>query len=169
MTNSTTKMNIMEIDGYTAIVQYDPDIEMFRGEFRGLNGGADFYADSVGKLLKEGAISLKVFLDMCEESGIEPRREYSGKFNLRVEPSLHASAATEAAAEGKSLNQYVSELLEAKLAVVGTPGTGSMVSAVLKRGNIGRSASKAAGLPFTFTRPPRKKVVKKKKKKTRHK
>lgn len=35
-------MNTMEIDGYKAVIQYDPDIELFRGEFIGLNGGADF-------------------------------------------------------------------------------------------------------------------------------
>lgn len=27
--------NIMIIDGYRAVIQYDPDIEMFRGEFIG--------------------------------------------------------------------------------------------------------------------------------------
>ena len=37
-------VNIIEINGYRAIIQYDPEIEMFRGEFIGLNGGADFYA-----------------------------------------------------------------------------------------------------------------------------
>lgn len=36
--------NTMEIDGYKAIIQFDPDIDMFRGEFIGLNGGADFHA-----------------------------------------------------------------------------------------------------------------------------
>lgn len=40
-------MDILEIDGYRATVQYDPDIDMFRGEFVGLNGGADFYAKDV--------------------------------------------------------------------------------------------------------------------------
>ena len=34
----------IEIDGYRAIVQYDTEIDMFRGQFIGLNGGADFYA-----------------------------------------------------------------------------------------------------------------------------
>ena len=32
-------MNMMEINNYRAMIQYDPDIEMFRGEFVGLNGG----------------------------------------------------------------------------------------------------------------------------------
>ena len=50
------------IGGYRAIVQFDPDIEMFRGEFVGLNGGADFYARDVSGLRKEGAASLRVFL-----------------------------------------------------------------------------------------------------------
>jgi antitoxin HicB len=35
------------------------------------------------------------------------RREYSGKFNVRVPKSLHASLASEAEAEGVSLNQLV--------------------------------------------------------------
>ena len=45
--------NTMEIDGYRAIVQYDPEIDMFRGEFVGLNGGADFYAKDIAGLKKE--------------------------------------------------------------------------------------------------------------------
>jgi predicted HicB family RNase H-like nuclease len=109
---SGTMMNIMEINGYRAVVQYDPEIEMFRGEFIGLNGGADFYAKDIEGLRKEGEISLKVFLDMCQEDGVEPRKEYSGRFNLRVSPELHAEIATRAAAAGKSLNQWVADALD---------------------------------------------------------
>jgi predicted HicB family RNase H-like nuclease len=107
-----TMMNVIEINGYRAIVQYDPDIDMFRGEFIGLNGGADFYAKDIDSLRREGELSLKVFLDMCKEDGVEPRKEYSGKFNLRVSPQLHAEIATRALAEGKSLNQWVADVLD---------------------------------------------------------
>ena len=106
-----TMMNMMEINGYRAIIQYDPDIEMFRGEFVGLNGGADFYAKDIDGLRKEGEISLKVFLDMCLEDGVEPRKEYSGKFNLRVPTELHAEFVTRATATGKSLNQWILDML----------------------------------------------------------
>lgn len=108
-------MNMMEINGYRAVVQYDPDIDMFRGEFVGLNGGADFYAKDIDGLRKEGEISLKVFLDMCREDGVEPRKMYSGRFNLRVSPQLHAEIATRAAAAGKSLNQWVADVLDESL------------------------------------------------------
>ena len=104
-------MNTMEINGYRAIIQYDPDIEMFRGEFIGLNGSADFYAKDIDGLRKEGEISLKVFLEMCREDGVEPRKEYSGKFNLRLPPRLHAEIAARATTTGKSLNQWITDVL----------------------------------------------------------
>ncbi len=105
----------MEIDGYKAVIHFDPDIDMFQGEFIGLNGGADFYARDIAGLRKEGTTSLKVFLDMCEEDGVEPRKRYSGRFNLRISPELHASAAAAAAADGKSLNQWIAGTLDAKV------------------------------------------------------
>ena len=57
----------MEIEGYRAVIEFHPDIEMFRGEFVGLNGGADFYARGIPGLRREGAAFLKVFLDVCKE------------------------------------------------------------------------------------------------------
>lgn len=106
-------MNIMDIDGYKAVIAYDPDINLFRGEFIELNGGADFYGADVDTLRKEGETSLRVFLEMCREKGIEPRRIFSGKFNVRIPPELHAKLALEAAAEGKSLNAVVADKLAA--------------------------------------------------------
>ena len=48
------------------------------------------------------------FIDSLPEPAVGPqRREYSGKFNVRVPKSLHAALASEAEAEGVSLNQLV--------------------------------------------------------------
>ena len=103
--------NIMEINGYRAIIQFDPEIDMFRGEFVGLHGGADFYATDIDSLKREGAASLQVYFDMCHEDGIEPTRPFSGNLNLRLSPALHADIAAAAAAEGKSLNQWINDEL----------------------------------------------------------
>lgn len=62
--------NIMMINDHKAIIQYDPELDLFRGEFVGLNGGADFYSDSVTALENEGKQSLQTFLDVCQENGI---------------------------------------------------------------------------------------------------
>lgn len=108
--------NAMEIGGYRAVIQFDPDIEMFRGEFVGLNGGADFYARDIEGLRHEGATSLQAFLDLCREDGVEPRRQFSGELNVHLPPELHAAIAAAAVAEGKSLDQWVADELRACVA-----------------------------------------------------
>ena len=105
-------MNIMELDGYKAKIEYDPELDQFRGEILGLNGSADFYGTNPMNLRKEFKQSLKVFLQVCKESGINPNKEFSGKFNLRIPSKLHGEIAIRATAEEKSINQWVSETLE---------------------------------------------------------
>ena len=62
--------NVIKVDGHKASVTFDPDIGMFRGEFLGLAGGADFYAETVKRLHTEGEKSLQVFLALCSEKSI---------------------------------------------------------------------------------------------------
>src|SRR5215472_4018812 len=99
--------NVMKFGEYDAAISYDPDIQMFRGEFVGLNGGADFYADSVKKLRKEGEISLKVFLEYAAEKNISPRKEPSGKLVLRLNPEVHRKYKLLAKTRDISLNQLL--------------------------------------------------------------
>lgn len=108
-------MNIMKYNGYQAKIEYDEELDMFRGEILGLNGGADFYGKNPEELRAEFQASLETYLQVCEEKGIEPRKEYSGKFNLRIPPKLHSEIAVLAASEDKSLNQWVAERLEESL------------------------------------------------------
>jgi len=103
--------NIMDIDGHKAVIAFDPDFGMFRGEFLGLSGGADFYAADVEGLLKEGRTSLKIYLQACEERGISPYKHFSGRFNVRISPDLHADIVSAAEASGMSLNQWVEKAL----------------------------------------------------------
>ena len=104
--------NVIEIDNEKAVIAFDPEIQMLRGEFVGLNGGADFYAQSVHDLIEEGRRSLAIYLEMCREKGIEPRRKFSGKFNVRLDPQDHAAAVIAAAAAGKSLNEWIVEAIK---------------------------------------------------------
>ena len=105
-------MNLMTVDGYSAKIEYDADTDLFRGEILGLSGGADFYGANPGELRMEFKRSLDVFLEVCREKGIEPRKHFSGKFNLRIPPDLHEKLALTAQAQGKSLNLLAQEALE---------------------------------------------------------
>ncbi len=109
-------MSLMTVDGFHARIDYDAEIDLFRGEILGLNGGADFYGKSPKELRTEFRKSLQVFLDVCKEKGIEPRRHFSGKFNLRIPPELHERLVIEAQAQGKSINALAQEALQLRLA-----------------------------------------------------
>ena len=109
-------MNIMTLDGYSAKIEYDAELDMFRGEILGLAGGADFYGKNPKELRAEFKKSLQVFLEVCREKGIEPRRNYSGKFNLRISPELHEQLAIAAQAEGKRINALAQEALQQRVA-----------------------------------------------------
>jgi len=104
--------NVMIIAGQQTVITYDPDLEMFRGEFIGLNGGADFYASDVAGLHREGELSLTTFIDECSKRGIEPRKSFSGKFVVRVSPEIHQAATLAAAASGESLNQWIASAIQ---------------------------------------------------------
>ena len=92
--------------GYKAVINYDPEIEIFRGEFIGINGSADFYASDVEGLKREGKLSLDVFLRMCEEDGVSPKK-LQGEFTLRLDPETYHAASVAAAANDVSLNQWI--------------------------------------------------------------
>jgi predicted HicB family RNase H-like nuclease len=106
----------MVVDGYRAKIAYDPELDQFRGEILGINGSADFYGKSPASLRSEFKKSLRVFLEVCNEKGIRPTKEYSGKFNLRISPRLHGEIAARAKADEKSINQWVSEALDKSVA-----------------------------------------------------
>jgi predicted HicB family RNase H-like nuclease len=82
-------LNLMNVDGYQAKIEYDEETDQFRGQILGISGGADFYGSSPDDVRPEFKNSLEVFLEVCKEQGIEPLRQYSGKFNLRIPPELH--------------------------------------------------------------------------------
>jgi predicted HicB family RNase H-like nuclease len=64
--------------------------------------------DRVAFARVEESRAIDQLIDSLPEPPVQPqRREYSGKFNVRVPKSLHAALAREAEAEGVSLNQLV--------------------------------------------------------------
>jgi hypothetical protein len=65
-------------------------------------------ADRLAFSKTEECQEVDALIDCLPEPPVGPRRkEYSGKFNVRIPKSLHAALAREAEAEGVSLNQLV--------------------------------------------------------------
>ena len=47
------------------------------------------------------------YLAVCREEGIEPKRPFSGKLNLRLGSRLHAAVSKAADEEGVSINSWI--------------------------------------------------------------
>ena len=109
---------MMEYEGYIATVEYDDSVGMLHG--RVVNAGpypiATFEALDVDGLKREFRISIEEYLAWCEEDGVEPRRPFSGKLNLRLGPDLHARVAALAARSGVSINSWIKDALERQAA-----------------------------------------------------
>ena len=104
-------MNTMEYKGYIAKIEFDPEIKMFCGTVVNATPNT-FYGKSVEDLEAEFANTMEEYFKFCKEKGVDPKKPYSGKFNLRISPELHGMIAVAATSQSKSLNQWITDTLE---------------------------------------------------------
>ncbi|THB65260.1 MAG: type II toxin-antitoxin system HicB family antitoxin [Desulfovibrio sp.] len=104
-------MNILSYKGYQGRFEYDPDADVFHGEVLHMADVVTFQGRSVDELREALADSVEDYLEFCGQQGKEPDKPYSGRFNVRIAPELHQLIARQAAASGKSLNNWVAEAL----------------------------------------------------------
>ncbi|MEQ1603185.1 MAG: type II toxin-antitoxin system HicB family antitoxin [Methylophilaceae bacterium] len=109
-------MNTMTHKGYAARVEYSEEDECFIGHIAGIRDAIGFHGESVAELRAAFIEAVDDYLATCEKLGREPNHAYSGQFRLRLKPELHARAAIAAETKGKSLNTWVSEVIERSVA-----------------------------------------------------
>lgn len=105
-------MNTMTYKGYAARVEYSEADECFIGHIAGIRDIIGFHGESVVELRSAFVDAVNDYLDTCAKLGHEPNRPYSGQFRLRLTPELHAKAAITAEIQGKSLNAWVTQVIE---------------------------------------------------------
>lgn len=105
---------MMEYRGYAAAIELDDSVGRLHG--RVVNSGAypiaTFEATDVEGLRREFQRSIDEYLASCAEDGVEPRKPFSGKLNVRLGPELHQRLARSAAESGMSLNGWIRQALE---------------------------------------------------------
>ena len=103
---------MMEYKGYLGKVEYDDDAGIFHGEVINLRDVITFQGESVDELRRAFQESVDDYLDFCAARGEKPEKPYSGKFMLRIPPELHRKISLEAKSADKSLNSWVTDVLE---------------------------------------------------------
>lgn len=102
---------MMKYKGYIGHVEYDDEAKIFHGEVVGLRDIITFQGKSVDELEQAFKDSVDDYLEWCKELGEKPEKTFSGTFNLRIPPELHAKIALQAKTMGLSLNSFVTEKL----------------------------------------------------------
>lgn len=105
-------MNSMTYQGYTARIEYDERDDIFVGRILGIRAIISFHGQTVDELRRKFQHAVDDYLAECSEKGVDPAKPASGKLLLRVSPEIHGRAMVVAQASGKSLNQWVAEVLE---------------------------------------------------------
>lgn len=105
-------MNVMNYKGYAARIEYSDEDGCFVGHLAGIRDIVGFHGESVSELKAAFEAAVDDYLVTCKKLKRSPQRPYSGKVMLRIDPSIHAKAAMQAEAEGKSLNAWAQEALQ---------------------------------------------------------
>ncbi len=103
---------MMKYKGYLGSVAYDDEAEVFYGSVLGIKDVVTFQGCSVDEIKQAFKDSVNDYLAFCEKRGEKPDKPYSGKFNLRIPPELHAKLDVTAKGNGESLNSFVTKTLE---------------------------------------------------------
>ena len=105
-------MSSMIHRSYTARIDYDERDNIFVGRLLGIRAIIGFHADNVADLRAEFEKAVDDYIAECDERGVKPEKPASGKLLLRISPEVHGRAMVVAQASGKSLNQWVADVLE---------------------------------------------------------
>lgn len=101
--------------GYSGLMMVDPEEGVISGRVLGIRDVVTFEGDTVVEAVQAFKDSVDDYLVFCAEQGVAPDKPFSGKFVVRIPPSLHRTLVFAAEARGTSLNTLVEETLSSAM------------------------------------------------------
>ena len=106
---------MMEYKGYIGKVEIDDEAGILHGEVINIRDVITFEGTSVDEIHKAFRESVDDYLDFCAQRGESPEKPFSGKFVVRLPAELHRKAYIQAKLADKSLNSWVTDVLQTVL------------------------------------------------------
>ncbi len=106
---------MMEYKGYIGKVEIDDEVGILYGEVINVRDVITFEGTSVDEVQKAFRESVDDYLEFCAKRGESPEKPFSGKFVVRLPVELHRKAYIQARLADKSLNGWVTEVLQTVL------------------------------------------------------
>ena len=106
---------MMEYKGYIGKVEIDDEAGILHGEVINIRDVITFEGTSVDEIHKAFRESVDDYVEFCTQRGEAPEKPFSGKFVVRLPTELHRKAYVQAKLADKSLNGWVTEVLQTAL------------------------------------------------------
>ena len=110
-------MNTLNYKGYFGTVNFSEKDDCFYGKIEGIDGLVNFEGQSVSELKEAFHEAVDDYVAFCVAEGIEPHKSYSGQLNIRIKPETHSRIAALAKQAGESINAFISQTLESRVAM----------------------------------------------------
>lgn len=105
-------MGQLRYKGYIGSVEYSEEDNCLYGKVLGMNKDLISYeGDTVADLKKDFEGAIDDYLASCKDRGVEPRKPFSGKLNLRMPSELHSRVAAMAANTGTTINDFINKAI----------------------------------------------------------
>lgn len=111
--------NTMEYKGYIGSVEFSEADGVFFGSVQGIRSLLSYEGTNAKELVTDFHNVIDEYLDECENEGKAPEQAYKGSLNVRFKKTdTHRRAAIYAITHNQSLNSFIEEAVEEKLARV---------------------------------------------------
>lgn len=111
-------------EGFTGSIEISVEDGCLHGRIQFIDDLITYEGNTISEIKSAFNGAVARYLEHCKKIGKSPNRPYSGSFNVRTGPELHRLAAQKAASKGISLNQLVTQAIQAE--VIDAPLTNSM-------------------------------------------
>ena len=114
-------MNVLKYKNYIGSVEFSDEDDCLFGKILFLPNHTliSYEGSTISELRKDFEEAVDDYIRRCEELGLAPQKSYSGSMNVRISPSMHAKVAEGAASEGISINAFIKEAIDQRLATIG--------------------------------------------------
>lgn len=112
-------MDYLEYKGYKGTVEYSREDDCLFGKVIGMSRDLIAYeGNTLPELRADFEAGIESYLEGCRADGVEPRKPFSGKLNLRMAPELHSRVSVFSAQSGITINDFINRAISHELELV---------------------------------------------------
>lgn len=106
-------METIKYKGFIGSVEINNEDNTLYGKVLGLDKGSliTYEGNTVAELKADFKEGVNQYIEHCKAHKLPLHKSYSGTFNVRITPSLHAKAVAYAQNTGISLNAFIKQTL----------------------------------------------------------